>query len=691
MNDFKNQKNYFIFLGTVMALAASSFDAQAATLTEKLKTFLNGDMPKTVKSIKLDSIEVMPFRTITVNGDAAKFRAINWMNDGVTGGIKDMKFTGDIGDGKHLDFEGHAIPGDNDYNTSLKLTKEETGYITMDFGNFRKWYDVYGGYFPGFSTSKAISRMTFDPYMDMGHFNFEIGKGEENDPDVALSYSRDTKDGTKSKLTWGGVTEGATTRKIYPSWEEESIVTDSIALKGKTNISGFDVHGKQLAEFYYGRTIRTDDNHLTSSSTPVQTHAEEPFSKRLVSTLQADRWMLNDKNYLAFDYQYQHLRTNVLETIAIYNTAGALASSSTNRTTDAKDERDSHAWVQHFYSQITPDFSLTTKLKEEIISQSGSGLAKVYNGPASDRTLASENQVTNIGESLSLRYNGISKTSVYSDWDFQQGRNWIWKERVGTSAYSNVDRGSQWSGVLGYRFVPNSKFNINSQIRHKVDNDTLNTLFNTDGAITISRLDTKSNELSNKFTWNITKRLQHSFRLQLYDNIYKVQSLQQTGFAGNTDWLKSQMNSRVFTYDIVVQPWDQWMFDVGASINNAKVSTPASQTAVSGGGIPVFTANVYTLLVSTSYSPKENVSLYSSAQYSRADNYDAKGFAGLPYGINNEEYNINLGIQWSPKADFTIEPHYGYYAYTGNPNGELSLDYGDYSAHVAWFDASLKF
>lgn len=668
-------------------------NADAATLTEKLKTFLNGDIQKKIEEIKLDSIEVMPIRSVSVKGDAAKFRAINWMNDGTTGGIKDMKFNGDIGKGEHLTFEGHAIEGDNDYGATLSLTKEEVGYINLDFGNFRKWYDVYGGYYPGFSTSKAISRMSADPHMDMGHFNFEIGKGEENDPDIALSYERDTKDGIKSKLTWGGVTEGATTRKIYPSWEQEGLTTDSITLKGKTSVAGFDVHGKQQAEFYYGRTTRTDDNHLTSSTTPVQTHTEEPFSKRLVSTLQADRWMLNDKSYLAFDYQYQHLRTNNLETITLFNTSGAVASSTSNRSTDAKDERDSHAWVQHFFTQITPDFTLSTKLKEQIVSQSGSGIAVNFAPCAAcngGRTLNSESDQMNMGESISLRYNGIPKTSVFTDWDFQQNRNTVWKSRVGTSEYANLDRDPQMIGVLGFRYVPNSKINLTSQIRRKSDHDTFNTFFNTDGAITISRLRTESTELSNKISWNITKWLQNSFRIQLYDTAYKVQSLSQTGFTGNTDWLRSNNNSRVYTYDIVLQPWNEWLFDIGASYNNAKISTPASQTAVSGGGIPVFTANVYTLLLSTSYAPTEKFSLYSSAQYSRANNFDSQGFAGMPYGINNEEYNINLGAKWSPKDNLTIEPHYGYYAYTANPNDTLNLDYGDYSAHVYWLDATFK-
>src|SRR3989344_9422575 len=117
------------------------------------------------------TFELMPIRTISVKGDAAKFRAINWMNDGTTGGIKAMSFDGDFGKGGSLSFDGHAIPGDNDFGTSLKLTRGNGGYFTMDYGNFRKWDDVYGGFYSNFTGTSSIQRLAADPKMDIGHFS----------------------------------------------------------------------------------------------------------------------------------------------------------------------------------------------------------------------------------------------------------------------------------------------------------------------------------------------------------------------------------------------------------------------------------------------------------------------------------------------------------------------------------------
>ena len=682
--NFFERMNLIILVIFMFGLSCVGTTASAGTLTETLKKLFNsdiGDFAKAMKS-KVDTFELMPIRVISVKGDAAKFRALNWMNDGTTGGIKKMTFNSDIGKGNQLSFEGHAIPGDNDLGASFKLIKGNGGYISMDYGNFRKYYDIYGGFYTNFTTA-AINKMAVNPELDIGHFNFEIGSGTGDDSAISLSYQRDTKDGIKSRLAWGDVIQDSKTRKINPSWQDVGTATDAIELKGNIGVAGFNVSGKQRAEFYAGRTMREDND-----TTVLVRTSQEPQAKQLVSSLRADRWIVNDKTYVAFAYQFQHLTSDMLQTIAAYSsTTGAPASDSHNGVTDGQASRDSHSWVQHFATNLTPNLNISTKLKQEIIAATGSGFREGFLG-GSNRTDESENQVTRIGESFSLRYSGISKTSLYTDWDFQQTRNWNSKDRVGTSHTEYLDNNPEITGVMGVRYSPNSKFNITSNVRLKSDHNTYNTFSNNDAGVTISRIQTESDEWSNKVTWKPTKWLQNSFRLQFLNTVYRIQSSPQ--YVTQTDWIESNANSKIYTYDVSLQPWDEWMFNLGASMNQFKVSTPASQTAVSGGGIPVFESDFFTLLFSTSYVPKENFSVFSSVQYSRANDFDAQNFSGMPYGVNNEHYDITVGMKWSPKKDITLEPRYGYYAYRANPNDNLSLDYGNYSAHVLWLDTKFN-
>ncbi len=627
------------------------------------------------------TFDIMSLRSVTVKGDAAKFRAINWMNDGSTGGIEDMSYDGKIGKDGKLSFEGHAIPGDNDFGTNLKLTRGNGGYITMDYGNFRKWYDVNGGFFNEFRTS-AMTQSNVNPKLDIGHFNFEIGSGTEADSAISLSYQRDTKDGIKSRTTWGDVTEGAKTRKIAAAWQDVATATDAIELKGNLAVAGFNVDGKQRAEFFSGRTMR-EDNEVTE----VVRTSQEPQAKQLVSSLRADRWILDDKTYVGFGYQFQHSTSDMLQTILAFDsTTGAMASSTHNGVVDGQASRDAHSWIQHLSTNLTPNLSLSTKLKEEIVAATGSGFRQASLG-GSNRADESENQVMRTGESLSLRYSGIPKASFYTDWDFQQTRNWNSKDRVGSSHTEYLDSNPETTGVMGVRYVPNSKVSLTSNVRLKSDHNTYNIFTNNDTGLTISRIQTESDEWSNKVTWKATKWLQNSFRLQLLNTVYRIQSTPQ--YVTRTDWIESNATSRIYSYDVSLQPRDEWMFNVGASLNQSKISTPASQTAVSGGGIPVSTSNVFGLLFSTSYTPKENLSLYSSAQYLRSDNFDAQNYDGMPYGLNNEHYDVTVGMKWTPKDSISLEPRYAYYSYRANPDGDLSMDYGSYSAHVVWLDTKL--
>lgn len=634
-----------------------------------------------------DTFEVMPIRFINVKGDAAKFRALNWVNDGSTGGIKDMTFEGDVLNGRHLSFEGHVIPGDNDWSGNLELTKDNGGYLKLNYSNFRRYFDVYGGYYANFSTTPSISRLAADPKVDVGNFFLEFGSAPEDEAGISLSYERFTKDGIKSMLDWGTATQGSLQRKIIPSWEEIGTVADTVTLKANTDVAGFGIHGKQQVEFFNGRIFREDDSRL--ASTPALTSQEqEPQAKQLISSLKADRWIVDDKTYLAFAYQFQHLRNDLSGTVRNYDSSGAVTSNSRNVVTDAQSSHDAHTWVEHFVTDLSPNLNFITKFKQEVVSQTGTSFSKGYTG-GSDYTMESENAVMRTGESLSLRYKGIPKTSLYSDIDFQQSRNWLskWLKIVPsagaatTTYYENLNRNPEMTGVVGARYVPNSKFNMTSQYRYKSDNNTYDTFFNNDVGISLSRLRTNSNEWDNRFTWKPWNWFQNSFRLQLMDNVYRVQTSPQ--YVVDNDWIKSHGDSKIYTYNLVLQPWAAWLFDLGYSFNTFKVSTPASQTNVATGGIPVSLTNVYTWLFTTSYSVNDDLSIFGSSQFSRADNFDDQGFAGIPYGVDSKNYDVNVGMNWSPKKDFTIKPSYGYYSYRANE----SMDYGNYSAHLFMLDA----
>lgn len=633
-----------------------------------------------------DTFEIMPYRVISVKGDASKFRANTWMDDGSTGGIRFMRFQDEIGKAGTLTFEGSAIPGDNNYDTFLNFARENGSYVTLQYGNFRKFYHSYGGHFAGFAAGTLdAQKVPVDLEMDIGDFFFEIGSNSnilETVPGVSLSYQRKTKEGFKSTTQWGQVRDSAG-RDAYvgPGWQEESVVTDTITLKGNTDVSGVNVSGEQRVDFFGGRVYRDS---VYNNGTQRFSQEYTPLAKNLVSTLNANKWLVDDKTYVGFGYRFQHSRVDIDQLVRVYTTStGVTASDAHNRDVDAQAYTDSHSWVEHFTTRLTPTLNLVTKLKQEILASSGSGFAEGYTAAGSDRAAISENKITRLGESISLRYSGLPKTSIYTDWDFEQTRNWLWRTRVGSSQTEYLNTGPETTGVLGAHYVPNRKVNVTTQYRFNKKRDNFDVFYNDDNGITISRFNFTTHELSSRVSWKPLDWFENSLRLQLGDTVYRLRNL--GNFGTSPDWLKSQSDSLKLTYNAIAQAWENWMFNVGYQMNNFKVSTPATQYDTASGGIPTYYANVHTWLMSASYAPTKDLSIFTSGQYSLSHNFDDKSFAGIPYGLEYDRYDVSLGLQWTPKPDITVKPRYAYYGY----QADRSLDFGNYSAHAAWLDFSL--
>ncbi len=645
-----------------------------------------------------DKFDIMPVRYIAVKGDAAKFRALNWMDDGYTGGIRDMMMDRKINKDTRVSFEGHAIPGDNDLLGDLKIVKDNFGYLKLNYSNFRKWYDVYGGFYPGITTSNSttnpIWRLNADPKLDIGNFNLEAGRDTE-DTGVSIGYQRQTKEGIKSMQSWGNGNTSSLVRMIVPSWNEISETTDAVTLKGNTKVGGFNVEGKQRYEFFQNRSFREDSNPGagTGSTAAVFYHDEhEPQAKLLTSSLKADKWIIDDKTYVAAAYQFVHQRNTSQETVGAFNSVRALVSSTKNRVEVSNNLYDANTWVQQLVTNVTSNFNITAKFKEQIAAHHGVTHSNPYLG-GDTVDLDTKDKTITTGESVSLRYNGIPKTSLYSDLDLQQNRYSFSRQVGGTSTYytPGIDNNPNLTADAGIRYVPNGKVNMTSQAKRESRHNTFDYYSNSDVAIAISRMQTDSNELDNRVTWKPLKWFENSFRLRLIDTIYHIQTTPQYT-SGNTDWEKSQSNQRVYTYNMVVHPVEQFMCDLGYSLDNFKVSTPASQHNVGTGttneGVPVFTANIYTWLFTTSFIPRENLSLYSTFEYSRAKNYNGNAdstaaTSAMTFGVDNERHDVQVGLKWTPKKDLSIEPHYAYYSYRSNQ----SVDYGNYSAHLFMLEA----
>ncbi len=650
-----------------------------------------------------DTFVVQPIRLITVKGDAAKFRALNWMNDGYSGGIKEMTIDRNLAKDEHVSFEGHALSGDNDLGAALTLTKDNFGYMKMDYGTFRKWYSSVGGYYP-FNTL-AVNRVNPDLSVDIGHFFLEAGMGEESDPGLSLSYEHDTKNGFKDRLTWASVIDNSSyganvTKKTGPSFAKVKEATDTITARGKVDMANnVTLKGSQSYEFFSAQNIRDEKQlNTVTSGTPdanakFRQQVQEPQTKLLTTNIMASRWSLNDQTYVSAGYLFAHTRNTEFETIREYTGAGVWTgafSNSKNRDGYAQNLENKNTWTAQLMSNLTDSLVFDSKVKAELIKKDsvssydlyGAGLSIVGNDYA-----ISENKTVKTGESLGLRYNGIAKTSLYSEVEMKQQRSWLSEQRIPTGSadslidYENIENKPEFIETIGVRVVPSKFVNMTSEFKHRFSDAKYNTIrnaatasapANVPGESFLDELQTVTNEWATKLTWKPLKWLENSVKYKTAGTDYHTKVYVQ-------DWIKTHGNERSLTYDLTLMPTDALMLNAAYSINLLKASTPAAGS--SALYLPPFTGNVYSWEVSTSYAPIENFSVYNTLDYSRAknvvNNYAPTTGAFL-YGTDDEWYDAIVGIRWSPKKDVTVEPHYGYYGFRSNE----SVEVGSYTAHV---------
>ncbi len=652
----------------------------------------------------IDSTEILFGRFAAVEGDTEKFRLHHWMKDGYVGGFKEFMMERSLPDDIHMSWEGRAIPKENDIDSSFHLDKKDVGFLKTHYKSFRKYYDGSGGYYRNFTTISEGNPANLDEdlKMDMGHFAVEFGPHMDNS-DLSFLFERHTKDGRKSRLTWASVKEGSTTRKIGPAWQDVDEVTNILALKGRTDISGFDLSGEQRFETVHITSLREEKNLASTgvaSDKTIRRQDQEPEANLLTSTLQAKRWVLNDKVFLSMGYRYYQMRNREKEDLSTFTAAGAPTGDSHNKfNAEADNEIDTHSWIGHFTGNLTQGLNFISKMKLEVVGRRGDSTypadsTSPPDGIANTTEVSHiENRLVRTGENFSLRYTGIPKTALYTELELEQTRNRLIEERNSIAGQSSASANdifyretlmntgkAIWA--LGGRFVPTSKLNMTAQIRHRLekndyDDQGESVASGTAKSAFFDALDVNGDEATFKMTYKPYRWLEPSFRYQYIVTDYIARAENQTKEESRTLW-------NVFSYDVNWVPTDKFLMTTSYSLQNISTTTPSGTFNVASQ-TRGFDSNVSTWLLSASYSPKENLSIINTLLYSRAGKFNDYSSKGLPLAIDSDRYDYTLGIRWAPHKDWTVEPHYSYYKY----DTQDGADIGDYKAHVVWLDTSM--
>ena len=655
------------------------------------------------------SISLEPIRHAFVSGDRDKFSAHHWMKDNYVGGVKEFSFNYALPDGTQFSTESHALIDQNDLGADVSLKKDSLGFFTLDYSEFRKYYDKTGGAYYPFTTLR--SNDTFkDLALDIGKFGFETGLTIDGWPGLTLQYERKFKDGAKSRLTWTAVKEGTTTRNIGPSWQDIDEIVDTFAIKANHEIAGFSLKGEQRWEFVRTETLREEKLLATTgvaSDTKIRRQDQAPEANLMTTQLEGERRFLNDKAFFASAYRFAHMENREFESIVESNAAGTVTNFSNPkqiRDARADNDYDTHAWVGNFMINPWNWLSVGTKLKAEAIHRESNSSYPADASPNSaggstpDGTIDSrvdslnKNKAVRWGEGVSLRFFGIPRTALYTDLELEQSRVILAEDRKDLVTIPNVNedfsrytlthvRRGTWT--LGSHVAPWSFLDLTTQVRRRVNNNDYDDQRETVASGTaLSAFVDMQNIHTDEFTTRATLRpcrwFRSSFRYQFRNDNYATRAEAQ-------DTVKTGMLSNIYTFDVTAQPLQDLTTTASFSRQTAVTTTPAG--SASSTNIPGFRANVNTWLFSADYSPRANVSVTHTLLYSRARNFNDFTASGMPFGTSFDQLDVTTGLKWALTEDTSVGTEYAFYSYLPHSLTEV----GDYHAHVIWIELSKQF
>jgi len=650
------------------------------------------------------SVTLEPIRYAFVKGDQDKFRAMHWWKENYVGGVKNFSGKLNLPDGFLLSTNGHALIDQGDIGADLSVTKESLGFIKLNYSTFRKYYDKTGGTYYRFASLSGVD-MYKDPKLDIGKFNLETGLTIEGLPQITFFYTRDTKRGTKSRLSWTSTVVGGVTKDIGPSWQDIKEHTDTFGLKADQELAGFALKGKQEWEFTRAELFREEDSletspSPTSSNSKIRRQWQDPQANLANTTMSAERNFLDNKLFWGTAYHYAQLRNDEMQVLSEFNNAGVLTDFSHAEQTlgfpRADNKYHTHTWVSNTTLSPWSWLSIGTRLKAEVLRRRSNSIRSLdETGPDgvadSIEQNITDNKAVRWGEGFSIRYTGIPRTALYNELEFEQNRILLredQKDLLASTIFSRETVSKIWRGVwtMGGQYEPWHFLNVTAQVRHRQNNiDYDNQQHVTSGSSARSAFFDGQNigteEFEGRATLKPCRWFRTSFRYQLRGDKYATR----TNAGDNI--VKTGMLSNIYTYDVTVQPLRELSSTISFSRQTAATWTPARFSPTTSQ-IPTYNANVNTALLSTDYVPKENITVTNTLQYSRAKNFNDFTGIGMPYGTDFTQLDFTTGVTWSLAPTLSLGTEYGFYSYV--PTSLTDID-GGYHAHVIWFDVSKKF
>jgi hypothetical protein len=518
---------------------------------------------------------------------------------------------------------------------------------------------------------------------------FEAGLTLTDLPKVTIGYERQARHGDESLLEWGGVTQGADTRKIYPSFNAIDEHTDIVKLNADYDIKKVHLSDAFRYEHFSSDDTRNDTsvNLNTSSSQTVTVH-EDYHHDAFFNTFHMD-CHVNDKVYWSLGYLHTSLSGHGDLSVV---TPPPLGPFDNNWVANGIAD-NLFSDVLNLNSMFGPfqGLVLYAGLQAETTDTHGfsSALLTVGTSAASTNVNRSFEDTKSLSETLGMRYTKIPYTTLYAEgqWneeqiDLDQTET---EDGLSSLALDSAETTLRQDYRVGFNTAPLSRVTLAGRYRHYIDHDDYD--YDTDtvpgypGFITAQ--DFTTDEVMTKLTLRPCSRFHVAFTYQLVSTDIRTSSEAVPLLAPGGTLQSGDYDANIYSVSATVTPLARWYLTGYFSLQDTRTTSFANDDP----SVQTYRGNVYTAMATTGYAIDNKTDLTLEYSYSCSDNFHNNDAAGLPLGLNFQRHAVLAGVSRKISTNVVARLRYGFYSYDESSTG----GFNNYVANLVSASCTVRF
>lgn len=680
------------------------------------------------------------------SGDKAAFEAQSATARHGFAGIEDLQYTKSLEKDYEMNLSGHALVGNADYLATFKLSNAEIGTFDLGYSTFRTYYDGIGGFFPGNNAWFPLNNQGLS--IDRSKLWAGVTLTFPDAPVVSIRYTREERNGTKDTTIWGDTdnaynpSSGALgNRKIVANYIDVNESRQTLDGTVKYTVGHTTFQASVIGERIDNNNTRYI-NRYPGESRPVGSAPTAPWNlvNNAIWGSHRDVIQTNSlaalfkvqtelgKNVTAFaGVQYQNVITDLGGDRLLYSTITTTPSGrydqlggyiTGGRAPGAYNNLVGSSHTKLLTANVGADLKLVKNLFIETALKYEDRQTQNDNSFYSIQNLVNQTTgaITNNGRNywnssaydesawipeISLRYNGISKLSLYATAEarFSPGTeqtNYATNSVLTTS--TDVEENHARYAV-GANWSPISLATFRSEVFYKDHKNDFNALVSTAPADRSQFiLGTKYTGARLTLTLKPTPTLSATTRYVYQQGTMELAATGAPIVAGaftrypNAESMDSKIHQIAETIDF--NPIKQLYFQVGANITFDTTST--AYPVVNAAGSTAITANDVIRDADNNYWSAHAlagvvVDKYTNAEFQythyQADNYRSDVYWTTDVGAGEKSYTATIALKRKLTDKLTAALKLGYVKYESDTTGGNT----DYSAKVGYLTLQQAF